>query len=149
MKKNKEDCSLVVYRQAVITISRELPLAPAGISAGYPSPAGDYMELSIDLNKELIRNPASTFYGRVSGCSMQDIGIEDSDLLVIDKSLPPQDGSIAVCFIDGEFTLKKIKTGKGKLWLMPANKKYNPILVTEDNHFLVWGIVTYTIKKFR
>lgn len=149
MKKNKEDCSLVVYRQAVITISRELPLAPAGISAGFPSPAGDYMELSIDLNKELIRNPASTFYGRVSGCSMQDIGIEDGDLLVIDKSLPPQDGSIAVCFIDGEFTLKKIKTEKGKLWLMPANKKYSPILVTEDNHFLVWGIVTYTIKKFR
>lgn len=149
MKKNKEDCSLVVYQQAVITISRELPLAPAGISAGFPSPAGDYMELSIDLNKELIRNPASTFYGRVSGCSMQDIGIEDGDLLVIDKSLPPQDGSIAVCFIDGEFTLKKIKTEKGKLWLMPANKKYSPILVTEDNHFLVWGIVTYTIKKFR
>lgn len=149
MKKNKEDCSLVVYRQAVSTISRELPLAPAGISAGFPSPAGDYMELSIDLNKELIRNPASTFYGRVSGCSMQDIGIEDGDLLVIDKSLPPQDGSIAVCFIDGEFTLKKIKTEKGKLWLMPANKKYSPILVTEDNHFLVWGIVTYTIKKFR
>lgn len=149
MKKNKEDCSLVVYRQAVITISRELPLALTGISAGFPSPAGDYMELSIDLNKELIRNPASTFYGRVSGCSMQDIGIEDGDLLVIDKSLPPQDGSIAVCFIDGEFTLKKIKTEKGRLWLMPANKKYSPILVTEDNHFLVWGIVTYTIKKFR
>ena len=149
MKKDKEDCSLVVYRQAVITISRELPLAPTGISAGFPSPAGDYMELSIDLNKELIRNPASTFYGRVSGCSMQDIGIEDGDLLVIDKSLPPQDGSIAVCFIDGEFTLKKIKTEKSRLWLMPANKKYSPILVTEDNHFLVWGIVTYTIKKFR
>ncbi|MDD6210756.1 MAG: translesion error-prone DNA polymerase V autoproteolytic subunit [Bacteroidales bacterium] len=127
----------------------QLPLAEEGIAAGFPSPAESYMELSIDLNRELIAHPSSTFYGRVKGYSMKDAGIEEGDLLVIDKSLPPQDGDLAVCFVDGEFTLKHIRTEEGCIWLIPANEAFPPIKVTEENHFMIWGIVTYTIKSHR
>lgn len=126
----------------------ELPLVSEGISAGFPSPALDFVDLSIDLNKHLIKHPSSTFYGRVKGQSMKDEGINDDDLLVIDKSLEPVDGKIAVCYIDGEFTIKRIKFEKDICWLIPANDKYNPIKVTPDNDFLIWGIVTHVIKSF-
>lgn len=126
-----------------------LPYADQGIRAGFPSPAQDYMDLSIDLNRELIRNPSSTFYGRVKGDSMQDAGVSEGDVLVIDKSLEPQDGDMAVCFLDGEFTLKFIQLEKDTIWLIPANEAYDPIRVTAENEFLIWGIVTYTIKNNR
>ncbi len=118
------------------------------LRAGFPSPADDFLEVSIDLNKELIKHPAATFFGRVNGDSMKDIGIDDGDLLIIDKSLEIQDGKIAVCFIDGEFTLKKVKIEKDILWLMPANKAYQPIKVTKDSDFAVWGVVIHVIKSF-
>ena len=126
-----------------------LPLMDGGISAGFPSPAQDYIDLKIDLNKELIANPSSTFYGRVKGSSMKDAGIRDGDILVIDKSLEPQDGDTAVCFIDGEFTLKYIKIESDAVYLVPANSKYQPIKVTEDNNFCIWGVVTYSIKNHK
>ena len=120
-----------------------------GIQAGFPSPADDYMESPIDLNQELIPHPVSTFMGRVRGDSMQDAGIFDGDLLVIDKSLKPKNGDVAVCFIDGEFTIKYIKIGPKSLWLVPANDKYSPIKITPENDFVIWGIVTYSIRKHR
>jgi DNA polymerase V len=126
-----------------------LPLVDGGIAAGFPSPAQDYIDLKIDLNKELIANPSSTFYGRVKGTSMKDAGIEDGDILVIDKSLEPHDGDTAVCFIDGEFTLKYIKIEQDAVYLIPANKKFQPIKVTEDNNFCIWGVVTYSIKNHK
>ena len=126
-----------------------LPLVDGGIAAGFPSPAQDYIDLKIDLNKELIANPSSTFYGRVKGASMQDAGILDGDILVIDKSIEPQDGDTAVCFIDGEFTLKYIKIEPDAVYLVPANAKFQPIKVTEDNNFCIWGIVTYSIKSHK
>lgn len=126
-----------------------LPFADMGIKAGFPSPAQDFMDLSIDLNNELIRHPASTFYGRVKGDSMIDAGVNDGDILIIDKSLEPKNGDMAVCFIDGEFTIKYIKIEKTVIWLVPANEHYKPIKVTEENDFLIWGIVTYSIKKQR
>lgn len=126
----------------------ELPLVSEGISAGFPSPALDFVDLTIDLNKHLIKHPSSTFYGRVKGQSMKDEGINDGDLLVIDKSLDPIDGKIAVCYIDGEFTIKRITLAKNMCWLMPANENYKPIKVTSDNDFLIWGIVTHVIKSF-
>lgn len=125
----------------------KLPMAQQGISAGFPSPADDFLDLSIDLNKELIKHPYATFYGRVSGDSMIGAGLDDGDLLVIDKSLEPRDGKIAVCFLDGEFTVKRIKLEANAIWLMPENKKYNPIRVTKDNEFVIWGIVTSVIKN--
>lgn len=127
--------------------SVELPMSESGISAGFPSPADDYMDLSLDLNRELIKNPAATFFARVSGVSMQDEGINDGDLLVIDKSIEPRDGALAVAYLDGEFTLKRVKVDKDCLWLMPANKNYKPIKITADNDFKVWGVVRYVIKK--
>ncbi len=126
----------------------EIPFVDEGISAGFPSPAQDFLDMSIDLNKELIKNPVSTFYGRVKGDSMKDLGIDNGDLLIIDKSLEAQNGKIAVCFIDGEFTVKKIKFEKDYLWLIPANKKYEPIKVTQENDFIIWGIVIHVIKPF-
>jgi len=126
-----------------------LPMVDGGISAGFPSPAADYIDLKIDLNKELIANPSSTFYGRVKGYSMKDAGIVDGDILVIDKSLEPQDGDTAVCYIDGEFTLKYIKIEPDAVYLVPANSEFKPLKVTEENNFCIWGIVTYSIKNHK
>ena len=123
-----------------------LPLVDSGISAGFPSPAQDYIDLSLDLNKELITHPSSTFFGRVRGESMKDAGILDGDILVIDKSLEPQDGDTAVCYVDGEFTLKHIKIEKDAVYLIPANPDFKPIRITAENNFCIWGIVTYSIK---
>jgi DNA polymerase V len=127
----------------------ELALQNVGtqISAGFPSPAEDYLESMLDLNRELIKNPSSTFYGRVKGLSMKDAGVDSGDLLVIDKSLTYRNNALAVCYINGEFTLKRIKVEGDTIILMPANKDYQPIVVKEDADFAVWGIVTYIIKK--
>lgn len=100
------DIKLIMY-SADMSSELPLPFADQGVRAGFPSPAQDYMTDSIDLNRELIRHPATTFYARASGDSMKDCGIDDGDLLVIDKALEPHDGDIVVAFIDGEFTLKR------------------------------------------
>ena len=139
----------IEFHLADTQTSLSLPFASEGIRAGFPSPAQDYMDISIDLNKELVRNPAATFYGRVSGDSMKGDGLEDGDILVVDKSLEPQNGDTAVCFIDGDFTLKDIKIEKDVVWLVPANPEYQPVKVTSENDFMIWGIVTYSIRKIR
>jgi len=125
----------------------ELPLSDSKVSAGFPSPADDHFSLKLDITKEIIKNPAATFYARVSGVSMIDDGINDGDLLVIDKSVEPYDNCLAVCYIDGEFTLKHFKRQKDHALLIPANKDYKPIKVTEENNFVIWGVVRYVIKK--
>ncbi len=125
----------------------ELPLSDEHIAAGFPSPAEDFASLKLDLNRELIKNPESTFYARVSGLSMIDDGINDGDLLVIDKSIEAYDGCLAVCYIDGDFTLKRFSKRNGYGLLIPANSQFEPIKVTADNDFLIWGVVTYIIKR--
>lgn len=132
-----------------IGISVELP----EIKAGFPSPAQDYVENGIDLNRELVKNPSSTFFGRARGNSMEGAGIFDGDLLIIDKSLEPREGAIAVCFIDGEFTLKRIHFEKHDgqvtaIWLQPENEQFSPIKVTQDNQFIIWGIVVHSVRSF-
>ena len=128
----------------------QLPgLAQSGIHAGFPSPATDYMTQAIDLNKELVRHPAATFYGRVVGDSMIDAGVDEGDILVIDRALEAQDGDMAVCFVDGEFTLKHLKIRDGRITLVPANDKYPSIEVDEGTDFKMWGVVIYVIKKVR
>ena len=124
-------------------------MAQSEIHAGFPSPATDYMTQAIDLNKELVKHPAATFYGRVVGDSMIDDGVEEGDILVIDKALEARDGDMAVCFVDGEFTLKRLKFHDDGLSLVPANPKYPVIEVTEGVDFMMWGVVTYIIKKIR
>ena len=118
-----------------------------GISAGFPSPADDFKETRISLDRELVKNKDATFYARVSGDSMIGAGLDDGDLLVIDRSLNPENGKIAVCLVEGEFTVKRIKKEKNKIYLKPENKKYSRIEITEENGLIVWGIVTYVIKS--
>ena len=139
----------LIFYSADLSTELYLPFATEGIRAGFPSPAQDYMTDSIDLNKELVLHPATTFYARAVGNSMTGFGISDGDLLVIDKSIEPVDGDIVVAFIDGEFTLKRIMKDENEcnLWLVPGNEDYPPIKITEENDFIVWGVLTYNIKK--
>ena len=122
-------------------------LAEEGVSAGFPSPANDFKENRISLDEELVKNKEATFYARVSGDSMIGAGLDDGDLLVIDRSKNPENGKIAICLIDGDFTVKRIKKEKKKLYLMPENKKYKPIELKEENELIIWGVVEYVIKK--
>lgn len=126
----------------------ELTLPVSGdIAAGFPSPAGDFIEQGIDLNRALIDHPSATFFGRVRGHSMINTGIGDGDLLIIDRSVPARDECIAVCFLDGEFTVKRLKIEKSCCWLVPENDRFPPIKVTPENQFEIWGVVTYWIKS--
>lgn len=138
--------SCIEFYKFTPELELELPLTNA-VSAGFPSPAEEYIELSLDLNKALIENPSSTFFAKVKGHSMRDAGIFDGDIIVIDKSLNPANGQKAVCYIDGEFTLKTLKVDKNGVWLMPANSEFKPLKITAENDFMVWGIVTYVIHK--
>ncbi len=125
----------------------ELPFVAAGIKAGFPSPAADFDGTRISLDSVLIKNREATFYAKASGTSMTGAGIDDGDILVIDRSLEPQNNKVAVCFLDGEFTVKRIKATKEAVFLMPENNSFEPIKITEENHLIIWGIVTYVVKK--
>ena len=124
-------------------------LIEQGISAGFPSPADDFKEIRISLDKELVKNTESTFYARVSGDSMKNAGLSDGDLIVVDRSLNPENKKIAVCYIEGEFTVKRIIKKDSKLYLKPENKKYSEIEVKNESNLMIWGIVTYVIKSVK
>lgn len=119
-----------------------------GISAGIPSPTEDFKEEdTLSIDNFLVKNRKTTFYARVSGQSMIGAGLDDNDLLVIDRSLEPINNRIAVCFLDGEFTVKRLRVELDGVWLQPENPMYQPIQITEENDFVIWGIVTNVIKK--
>tara|TARA_Y100000385_G_scaffold198915_1_gene205961 strand:+ start:219 stop:653 length:435 start_codon:yes stop_codon:yes gene_type:complete len=118
-----------------------------GISAGFPSPASDFEESRISLEKVVVKNKEATFYAKVSGESMKDAGLDDGDILVIDRSEELKNNKIAVCYLNGDFTVKRVKIEKDHIYLIPENKNYEPIKVTEENEFIVWGVVTYVIKR--
>ena len=124
-----------------------IPYFDTGISAGFPSPAEDFKQERLSLDNILVKNKLATFYARVSGQSMIGAGLDDNDLLVIDRSLEPANNKIAVCFLDGEFTVKRLKVVGDDVWLQPENPNYKPIKITEENNFVIWGIVTNVIKK--
>lgn len=124
-----------------------IPYFDTGISAGFPSPAEDFKQERLSLDNILVKNKLATFYARVSGQSMIGAGLDDNDLLVIDRSLEPANNKIAVCFLDGEFTVKRLKVVGSDVWLQPENPNYKPIKITEENNFVIWGIVTNVIKK--
>lgn len=121
--------------------------AEAKVAAGFPAPSDDSCGSALNLNSLLVKHPASTFFVRVSGESMRDDAIRNGDILVVDRSVEPYDGCIAVCCIDGEFTLKRIKCDGKKVWLMPSNPDFKPIEVLGGNDFTVWGVVRYSISK--
>jgi len=117
------------------------------IPAGFPSPAEDFLEKSLDLNEYLIKNKAATFLIRVQGSSMINVGIFDGDLLVIDRSIEPADGKIVLGVLNGEFTIKRISIKKSKLYLVPENEKFKTIEITPEMDFKSWGVVTYAIHR--
>lgn len=117
----------------------------AVVPAGFPSPAADYEEDRLDLNRYLIKNPAATFFVRAAGYSMTGAGIYPDDLLVVDRSLEPRDKNVVIAVIDGELTVKRIRIGKKKITLEPANEDYPVRQITEDTDFQVWGVVTSVI----
>ena len=127
--------------------TKHLSLAGGSISAGFPSPADDFKESKISIDQEVIKKESATFYARVVGQSMQGAGLDDGDLIVIDRSQEPDNGKIAVCYVDGEFTVKRLKVENECIYLMPENKKYKSLKVTEENQLIIWGVVTYVIKK--
>ena len=136
---------LILYNAETL-MALELPFADEGVRAGFPSPAQSYMENAIDLNRDLVHHPESTFYARVVGDSMIDADLHEGDILVVDRSVEAQDGDIAVCVVDGEFTVKRLSVKADGIVLVPANADYQPIRV--GDRFEVWGVVTYVIKRY-
>jgi DNA polymerase V len=120
----------------------------AMVPAGFPSPAGDYEEQRLDLNKHLVNNPAATFFVRVAGDSMVGAGIHHGDLLVVDRSLEPRDKSVVIAVLNGELTVKRIRLKCGKIILEPENPDYVSQEITADTAFEVWGVVTSVIHRF-
>jgi DNA polymerase V len=126
----------------------ELPLYAHKVVAGFPSPADDYIETTLDLNDRLIRNKAATFLLVVEGDSMKKAGIKDGDILVVDRSIPPSDGKIVIAALDGELTVKRLSMKSTGTWLVPENDDYPPIAVREEADIVIWGVVTATISQF-
>jgi DNA polymerase V len=124
-----------------------LPLAVASVSAGFPSPADDYLEGTLDLNQHLIKHPAATFFVRVNGDSMIDAGIHDGDLLLVDRSLEMVDGKVVIAIINAELLVKRVRKVGEQLFLLPENQDYQPIEVKEEMDFELWGVVTHVIHS--
>lgn len=136
----------IVYRPDLSTPCA-LPVFLERVPAGFPSPAGDYLDGKLDLNQYLIKHPAATFFLRVTGDSMTEAGIHSGDLLIVDRSLEPSDGTIVIAVLDGELTVKQLERRKGTLRLLPANKNYEPLEVSELQSFEIWGVVTNVIHS--
>lgn len=128
-------------------LATSFPLFASKVSAGFPSPADDYLESNLNLNQHLIKHPSSTFFLRVEGDSMIGAGIHDADLLVVDRSLEPTDGKIIIAVINGDLTVKRLKVKNNILMLAPENKNYPQIIITEEMNFSIWGVVTSVIHE--
>lgn len=126
---------------------RPLPLALCRVEAGFPSPADDYMEGSLDLNEHVIKHPSATYFVRASGDSMTGAGIFDGDLLIVDRSLEPAHGRVAIVEMDGQLTVKRLFKSKGRFSLHSENGNYPPIELQEDTEVIVWGVVTHVLHK--
>lgn len=143
LMKSKVD---IIFRPDTST-SPALPYFEAKVPAGFPSPAGDYEENRLDLNRHLIKNPTATFFVRVTGDSMVGAGIHHDDILVVDRSLDPRDGNVIIAALDGELTVKRIRIKRKKITLVPENEDYASKEVNPDSEFEVWGVVTNVIHS--
>jgi DNA polymerase V len=152
------NCYVIGYNQAMktkveiiyspdTTTKCNQPLFDAKVPAGFPSPAADYEEDKLDLNRHLIKNPAATFFVKVTGDSMEGAGIHHGDLLVVDRSIEPHDKNIVIAVINGELTVKRIRIRSRKITLQPENKNYRDQEIAEDAEFEVWGVVTNVIHQ--
>ena len=130
----------------------KLQYADAGIFCGFPSPTQDYIDRTMNFNEDIINHPSATFYAKAMGDSMIEAGIEEGDILVIDRALDPRDGDIIVAHVNGEFTVKYLdlsKKDKGIVRLLPANSRYKPIVMHDGDVLNVWGVVSNIIKRLR
>jgi DNA polymerase V len=141
------DTSYVEVLAVDLNDSLLLPYFASNISAGFPSPAEDYIDLQINITEFVTDNPTSTFWVRVHGDSMQDAHIVDGSILAVDKSLKPQSGDIIVAVVNNDFTVKRLEVKGKKVWLVPENKKYQPLEITEEMDFRVWGKVVTILTK--
>lgn len=128
-----------------LRVKKDYPIFLESVSAGFPSPADDYLEGRIDLNKQLVKHPAATFFVRVTGDSMIDAGIHSGDTLIVDRSVDPKDNNIVIAVINGELTVKRLSTIDKKIYLLPENHNFEPIEITEEMSFEIWGVVTNVI----
>jgi DNA polymerase V len=147
IKKLKVDSSIKEIYSFNKTKSLERPLLGTKIPAGFPSPAQDYFEASIDLNEYLIMHPQTTFFVRVEGYSMIDAGINPNDLLIVDRTIEATDDKIIIARVDGELTVKRLKIIDDVYWLIPENSDYTPIPIDDRIDFSIWGVVTFVIHK--
>lgn len=129
--------------------SLRIPLVSASVQAGFPSPADDHLERSLDLNEHLVKNPAATFFVRVKGDSMRDAGIVSGDILIVDRSVQAADNQIVVAMLDGDFTVKRLRQRKSRVFLEAENNAYAPIEVGENQELVIWGAVTFVIHQPR
>ena len=125
----------------------DIPFYQSNVPAGFPSPAEDFMDLDLNLQAYLVQHPSATFCVRVTGDSMQNAGIYSGDVMVVDRALEPQNNTIVLAILDGEFTVKRIQKKGQELYLKPENSKFKPIQITEEMNFQVWGVVTHIIHK--
>jgi len=123
------------------------PLFLSGVSAGFPSPADDYLDRKLDLNEHLIKNPAATFFVRVAGDSMTNAGINDNDILVVDRSLEPVNGNIVIAAVNGELTVKRLMKNRGSCRLVAENPAYPDLEIDEETGVEIWGVATYAIHS--
>jgi DNA polymerase V len=137
------------YKVPVIPIERIRTILPyfESVSAGFPSPADDYVEEKLSLDRYLIKNPSSTFFLRVSGTSMTGAGIYPNDILIVDRSLEPKNKDVVIALIDGELTVKRFVKANNKFYLKPENPDYKPIEIPKDAEFMIWGVITNVIHK--
>ena len=125
----------------------DIPFYQSNVPAGFPSPAEDFMDLDLNLQEYLVQHPSATFCVRVTGDSKQNAGIYSGDVMVVDRALEPQNNTIVLAILDGEFTVKRIQKKGQELYLKPENSKFKPIQITEEMNFQVWGVVTHIIHK--
>jgi len=144
LKKSKGIGQILSYEEC---IELELPIYKSEIKAGFPSPASDYIEATLDLNKLLVKHPAATFFVKVEGDSMVDAGINSGDIFIVDRALQPEKYRIVIAAVNGELTVKRIQHSGNKLYLQSGNKNFEPIEITPDMDFHIWGVVTYIIHK--
>lgn len=131
--------------QYVETQGHKLPLYSSAVQAGFPSPADDYIEAHLDLNKHLIKHPTATFFVKATGDSMIQAGIHPGDILIVDRSLEATHGRIIIAALDGQLTVKRLHQSAGKVLLMPENESYQPIPITDETDLVIWGVVTNVI----
>ena len=122
----------------------DIPLYSSSVQAGFPSPADDYIEAKIDLNKHVIKRPAATFFARANGSSMMQIGILDGDLMVVDRSVKPEQGAVVIALIDGEMTCKIFD--KHRKRLLSANDQFPPIAIADEAELFIEGVVTHSLR---